>query len=100
MADDTEKAIIYAFDQSGAVAADLRERALSYLRDLQVRAEAPTSLEPPTRVLALLGHFFVVFAACDRSDPRRAPPSTGAAPFGDPFRPPLPRRAHPRPSSD
>ena len=43
MADDTEKAIIYAFDQSGAVAADLRERALSYLRDLQVRARAPTS---------------------------------------------------------
>ena len=43
MADDTEKAIIYAFDQSGAVAADLRERELSYLRDLQVRARAPTS---------------------------------------------------------
>lgn len=50
MADDTEKAIIYAFDQSGAVAADLRERALSYLRDLQVRARAPTPVEPPTRV--------------------------------------------------
>lgn len=61
---------------------------------------SPDVVEPPTRVLALLGHFFVVFAACDRWDPRRAPPSTGAAPFGDPFRPPLPRRAHPRPSSD
>ena len=98
MADDTEKAIIYAFDQSGAVAADLRERALSYLRDLQVRARAPTASS--RRRVALLGHFFVVFAACDRSDPRRAPPSTGAAPFGATFRPPLPRRAHPRPSSD
>jgi hypothetical protein len=37
MADDTEKAIIYAFDQSGAVAPELRQRALTYLQDLQVR---------------------------------------------------------------
>jgi hypothetical protein len=37
MADDVEKAILYAFDQSGAVAHDLRERAVGYLRDVQVR---------------------------------------------------------------
>ena len=98
MADDTEKAIIYGFDQSGAVAADLRERALSYLRDLQVRARAPTASS--RRRVALLGHFFVVFAARDRSDPRQAPASTGAAPPGVPSRPPLPHRARTRPSSD
>ena len=44
MADDTEKAIIYAFDQSGDVPADLRERALGYLRDLQVRPGRLTPL--------------------------------------------------------
>jgi hypothetical protein len=38
MADEIEKAIIYAFDQSGAVAPELRERALAYLQDLQVRS--------------------------------------------------------------
>ena len=48
MADDTEKAIIYAFDQSGDVPTDLRERALGYLRDLQVR---PGRLTPPSRCL-------------------------------------------------
>ena len=37
MADDVEKAILFAFDQSGAVAHDLRERAVGYLRDVQVR---------------------------------------------------------------
>lgn len=37
MGDDVEKAVIYAFDQSGAVSPDLRERALGYLKDLQVR---------------------------------------------------------------
>ena len=42
MADEIEKAIIYAFDQSGAVAPELRERALAYLQDLQVRS--PRSL--------------------------------------------------------
>ena len=44
MADDTEKAIIYAFDQSGDVPTDLRERALGYLRDLQVRPGRLTPL--------------------------------------------------------
>ena len=38
MADDVEKAILYAFDQSGAVAPDLRERAVGYLHDVQVGA--------------------------------------------------------------
>ena len=38
MADDVEKAIPYAFDQSGAVAPDLRERAVGYLHDVQVGA--------------------------------------------------------------
>ncbi len=37
MADDVEKAILFAFDQSDAVAHDLRERAVGYLRDVQVR---------------------------------------------------------------
>ena len=47
MADDVEKAIIYAFDQSGAVAADLRERAVNYLRELQVRrSSTPPRLAP------------------------------------------------------
>jgi hypothetical protein len=36
MADDVEKAILFAFDQSGAVAPELRERAVGYLRDVQV----------------------------------------------------------------
>lgn len=44
MADDVEKAIIYAFDQSGAVAADLRERAVTYLRELQVRRSSTLPL--------------------------------------------------------
>ena len=44
MADDTEKAIIYAFDQSGDVPTDLRERALGYLRALQVRPGRLTPL--------------------------------------------------------
>ena len=44
MADDTEKAIIYAFDQSGDVPTDLRERALGYLRDLQVDPGASLAL--------------------------------------------------------
>ena len=39
MADDVEKAIIYAFDQSGAVDAALRDRAVTFL------AEAKTSPE-------------------------------------------------------
>lgn len=50
MADDVEKAIIYAFDQSGAVAADLREHAVTYLRELQVRrSSTPLSLAPVRR---------------------------------------------------
>jgi len=44
MADDTEKAIIYAFDQSGAVAPELRERALAYLQELQVKTSMHISL--------------------------------------------------------
>ena len=35
MADDFEKAVLYSFDQSGAVAPDLRDRATSYLQGLQ-----------------------------------------------------------------
>ena len=60
MADDTEKAILYAFDQSGAVPPDLRERAVAYLRELQARrgrvAVAPrrvtNPLSPATRFTA------------------------------------------------
>ena len=71
MADDTEKAIIYAFDQSGDVPADLRERALGYLRDLQVRPGRLTRT-PPSRC-CLLGHSLFVVAASRRIIPSSPP---------------------------
>lgn len=73
MADDTEKAIIYAFDQSGDVPTDLRERALGYLRDLQVR---PGRLTPPSRC-CLLGQslFVVAVVASDHTVVSSSPPN-------------------------
>ena len=52
MADDVEKAILFAFDQSGAVAHDLRERAVGYLRDVQVRDEGERPRLRPSRSLS------------------------------------------------
>ena len=47
MADDTEKAIIYAFDHTGSVAPELRERALAFLQDLQVSVPQKTEDKKP-----------------------------------------------------
>ena len=52
MADDVEKAILFAFDQSGAVAHALRQRAVGYLRDVQVRDRGERPGLHPSRSLS------------------------------------------------
>ena len=77
MADDTEKAIIYAFDQSGDVPVDLRERALGYLRDLQVRPGRLTPLHSAVARCCLLGQslFVVAVVASDHTVVSSSPPN-------------------------
>lgn len=99
MADDTEKAILYAFDQSGAVPPDLRERAVAYLRELQARrgrvAVAPrrvTNPLPPATRFTADARSFAPFPPPPppRSYRRRLPSHAAPRPHAFPSRRPRP----------